>query len=61
MISMENYFIECISAFNLKFGGGVGINPETERQEIVIGRVTQTEKRTNQAMSFTGVPLTFAL
>ncbi len=55
------YFIKCISAFNFEFGGGLGINPEAERQEIIETGITQTGKRTNQATSFTSVPLTFAL
>lgn len=56
------YFIECVSAFDFEFGGRVGINPEAGRQEIIgPGSCNEMGKRTNQAMSFTGVPLTFVL
>lgn len=57
-----SYFIKCVSAFDFEFGGGVGINPETGRQEIIgPGSRNEMGKRTNQAMSFTSVPLTVAL
>jgi hypothetical protein len=28
--SMGIYFIKCVSAFDLEFGGRIGINPESE-------------------------------
>lgn len=44
--SMWTYFIKSVSAFNLKFGGGVGINPETERQKIIgPARATQIRQK----------------